>query len=166
MDAYVEVNYQSDLLTSKPVFGHVDFSDNSVDPATSTVSMRVEIPNAKKQLFPGTFVYVNVFVTDKFKFLGVPPQVIFEDQRGKFVYVLDKDDTAQRVYVKPVFENRFFTLIQQDQLQDGNRVVINALLRLKPGLKTAPNDVTVTKGLDAVLKEHHLIPDMPMTKEP
>jgi RND family efflux transporter MFP subunit len=165
MDAYIEVNHQSKALKSKPLFGHVDFSDNTVDPSTSTVSMRAEIPNQEHRIFPGTFVYVNVFVTDKFKFMGVPPQVIFEDQRGKYLYILDKDKMAQRVYVKPVYENRFFTLIKEDQLHDGDQVIINALLRLKPGLKTEPKDVSSAKGLDAVLEANKLIPDFSKDKE-
>ena len=163
--AYIELNYQSNLLTSEPIFGHVDFSDNAVDPTTSTVSMRAQIPNEDHRIFPGTFVYVNVFITDKFTLIGVPPQVFSEDQLGKYLYILDADDVAKRVYVKPVYESRFFTLIKEGELKTGDRVVINALMRLKPGLKTAPVDVTDTKGLDAIIKKNNLIPTQPQDKE-
>ncbi|MEA3373305.1 MAG: efflux RND transporter periplasmic adaptor subunit [Campylobacterota bacterium] len=165
MDAYIEINYQSKMLKSEPIFGHVNFSDNTVDPATSTVSMRVEIPNPKQNIFPGTFVYVNVFVTDKFRLMGVPPQIIFEDQRGYYLYVVDEQQSAQRVYIKPAFESRHFTLFKADTLKDGDKVIINALMRLKPGLKVTPTDVTETKGLDAVIKENNLLPTMPERKE-
>ncbi len=165
LKAYIEVNYSSAALKAERKFGYVDFSDNTVDPMTSTVSMRAQIPNANHSVFPGTFVYVNVFVTDKFELIGVPPQILFEDQRGEFLYILDNEDKAVRVYIKPVYESRFFALLKEDTLKDGDRVIVNGLLRLKPGLKVAPTDVTDVKGLDAVLKKNNLIPTLPTEKE-
>lgn len=165
MDAYIEINYQSKTLKAERVFGHVDFTDNTVNPTTSTVSMRAEIPNEKQSIFPGTFVYVNIFVTDQFNLMGVPPQVLFEDQRGKYLYALDEESTAQRVYVKVLYDSRFFVLLEKDSLKDGDKVIINALMRLKPGLKVAPTDATSTKGLDAVLRKNDLIPTLPTSEQ-
>lgn len=165
MHAFIEINYQSKLLKPERIFGYVNFSDNTVDSSTSTVSMRAQIPNTKHQILPGTFVYVNVFVTDKFTLIGLPPQVLLEEQRGKYVYVLDKEDRAKRVYIEPVYDSRFFILVKEGNLKTGDRVVINALVRLKPGLKTDPKDVTQTKGLDAILKQNNLIPLIPKEKE-
>lgn len=158
MEAYIDLNYQSKALKTQRIFGKVNFSDNTVDPSTSTISMRVEFPNKDKSIFPGTFVYVNIFVTDKIPFIGVPPQVIFEDQLGKFVYIVDDKDTAQRVYVKPVYESRYFVLMKQDTLKQGDKVIINGLMRLKPDLKVAPDDVTASKGIDAIIKDNNLVP--------
>ncbi|MCU7817561.1 MAG: hypothetical protein KZQ56_13355 [gamma proteobacterium symbiont of Lucinoma myriamae] len=158
MDAYIDLNYQSQSLKAERIFGQVNFSDNTVDPATSTISMRVEFPNEDKTIFPGTFVYVNIFVTDKISFIGVPPQVIFEDQLGKFVYIVDDKNTAQRVYVKPVYESRFFVLMKLDTLKEGDQVIINGLMRLKPDLKVTPTDVTASKGVDAIIKDNNLVP--------
>lgn len=165
MQAYIEINYQSKFLDSKPRFGHVDFTDNTVNPSTSTVSMRAEVPNKDHSIFPGTFVYVNIFVTDEFKFMGVPPQVVFENQRGKYVYIVGQDQTAERVYIQTVIDSRFFVLMREGGLKDGDKVIINALLRLKPGVKVVPTDVTATKGLDAVIKQNNLIPTIPSEKE-
>lgn len=164
MPAYIDFDHQSKTLDTKPIFGHVDFTDNTVDPTTSTVSMRVEIENQNHAIYPGTFVYVNVFVTDQIPAIGIPPQVIFEDQLGYYVYTVDENQTAQRVYVKPAYESRFFTLIKEDTLKDGDKVIINALMRLKPGISVAPTDVTQTKGMDAVIKQNHLIPELPKTQ--
>jgi len=158
MPAYVDLNYQHKSLDTQRVFGTVTFSDNTVDPGTSTISMRVEFPNKNEVIFPGTFVYVNVFVTDKIPLIGVPPQVVFEDQQGKFVYVVDKNNTAQRVYVKPVYETRFFVLMKLDTLKEGDRVIINGLMRLKPDLKVSPTDVTDSKGIAAINKSNDLDP--------
>ncbi len=158
MDAYIELNYDSPLLASKPIFGFVNFSDNAVDPSTSTVSMRAQIPNPEHTLLAGTFVYVNIFVTDKFKLMGVPPQVIFEDQRGKYLYIVDDDSKAKSVYIEPVYESRFLTLFKSDQLKDGDEVIINALMKLKPAIEVHATDMTESKGLDAIIKTNKLLP--------
>ena len=165
MTAYIDVNYQSKLLNSANVFGHINFSDNAVDPTTSTVSMRAVIPNKKRNIYPGTFVYVNLFVTDQFVLMGVPPEIIFEDQKGDYLYVVDEKEMAKRVYIRPVYETRHFTLIKEDTLKDGDRVIVNALMRLKPGLKVAPKDVTQTKGLAAVIAANNLLPAAAEEKE-
>jgi multidrug efflux system membrane fusion protein len=162
MQAYINLNYQSEILKNEPIFGHVDFTDNTVNSNTSTVSMRAEVPNTDHTVLPGTFVYVNVFITDAYELIGIPPQVIFEDQRGKYVYTVGQDQTAQRVYISSILDSRFFVLLKKDGgLKDGDKIIINALLRLKPGVKVIPTDMTQTKGLDAVLKANNLIPALP-----
>ena len=165
MTAYINVNYQSKRLSSANVFGHINFSDNAVDPSTSTVSMRAVIPNKKRNIYPGTFVYVNIFVTDQFELMGVPPEIIFEDQKGEFLYVVDAKEMAKRVYVEAVYETRYFTLLKEDTLKDGDRVIVNGLMRLKPGLKVTPKDVTDTKGLAAVIAANKLLPAAAQEKE-
>jgi RND family efflux transporter MFP subunit len=165
LQAYITFDYQLKALQSISKFGFIDFSDNTVDNSTSTISMRAEIPNADHVILPGTFVYVNVYVTNRLKFVGVPPDVIFEDQRGKFVYTVNAENRAHKVYVEPVFESRFFTLLDKSSVKDGEKVIINALLRLKEDLLVEPTDVTGTKGIDAVIKENNLIPALPEKKD-
>ena len=161
LQAFITFNYQSELLKKESRLGFVNFSDNTVDPSTSTISMRAEIPNADNSMFPGSFVYVNVFVTDRFKLVGVPPEVIFEDQRGKFVYIVDEKSLAQKKYIKTIFESRFFTLVKEGSLDDGDIIIVNALLRLKPDIEVKTTDVTDKKGIDAVIKDNNLIPTLP-----
>jgi len=165
MEAYITFDYQSELLKNMSKLGFVDFSDNTVDPSTSTISMRAEIPNEDNSVLPGTFVHVNVFVTQRFILVGVPPDVIFEDQRGKFIYVVSEKSTAHKKYVKPIFESRFFTLLKKGSLDDGDQVVITGLLRLRENQPLKATDMTDTKGIDAVIKDNHLIPELPEKKK-
>ncbi len=158
MDAYIDISYNSKSLQKERIFGHVNFSDNTVNPNTSTISMRVEFANKDKHIFPGTFVYVNVFVTDKIPLVGVPPQVVFEDQQGQFIYIVDNKSTAQRLYIKPVYESRFFVLMKPGALKEGDKVIINGLMRLKIDLKVTPKDVTDSQGIQAIIKNNELVP--------
>jgi len=158
MPAFIEVRGQGkDIFKRKRLDGFVDFSNNSVDPLTSTVSMRATLDNKEKSVYPGTFVYINIFVTDKFDFVMVPPQSVLEDQLGKFVYTVDTNSTAKRTTVKTSLSTRYYTSISEG-LKDGDKVVISGLVKVTEARKIMPKDVTQTKGIAAVMKEHDLIP--------
>ncbi len=164
LPAFIEVRGQgNEIFKRKRLDGVVDFTNNTVDPLTSTVSMRATIDNEKKSVYPGTFVYINVFITDKHKFVMIPPQAILEDQLGKFVYRVDANDTAVRTSVEPSFSTRYYTSIHKG-LKTGDKVVISGLVKIRNGSKLKPVDVTKTKGIDAVLKEHDLIPEEPQAQ--
>ncbi len=159
LPAFIEVRGQGeDVLKRKRLNGYVDFANNTVDPLTSTISMRATIDNRENAVYPGTFVYINVFITDKFDFILLPPQSIFEDQLGKFVYIVDENNTARRSDVVTNFTSRYYTSIESG-LSDGDKVLISGLMKVKEGRLLAPEDVTETKGIDAVMREKKLIPE-------
>ena len=159
LPAFIEVRGQGeDIFKRKRLDGIVDFSNNIVEPLTSTVSMRATIDNKDQTVYPGTFVYINVFVTDQIAFIMVPPQAIFEDQLGKFVYTVDANNTARRTSVKTTLSSRYYVSISSG-LKDNDRVVITGLVKVKDGRLLAPKDMTDNKGIVAVMKEHKLIPE-------
>ncbi len=159
LPAFIEVRGQGeDIFKRKRLDGFVDFSNNIVDPLTSTVSMRATIDNKDHSVYPGTFVYVNVFITDQIAFIMVPPQAIFEDQLGKFVYTVDQNNTARRTSVKTSLSSRYYVAIS-DGLKENDKVVISGLAKVKDGRVLVPKDMTETKGIEAVMKKHDLIPE-------
>jgi len=161
LPAFIEVRGQGkDIFKRKRLDGFVDFTNNKVDPLTSTVSMRATIDNKDKSVYPGTFVYINIFVTDRYEFVLVPPQAILEDQLGKFVYTVDNNSTAKRTTIETGFSTRYYTSIYKG-LKSGDRVVISGLVKIQNGRKLAPKDVTQSKGVEAILKEKDLIPEEP-----
>jgi len=161
LPAFIEVRGQGkDIFKRKRLDGFVDFTNNKVDPLTSTVSMRATIENKDRSVYPGTFVYINVFITDRYEFVLVPPQAIQEDQLGKFVYTVDSNSTAKRTAIETSFSTRYYTTIHKG-LKSGDRVVISGFVKIQNGRKLAPKDVTETKGVEAILKEKDLIPEEP-----
>ena len=159
LPAFIEVRGQGEeVLKRKRLNGFVDFSNNTVDPLTSTITMRASIKNTGHTVYPGTFVYINIFVTDKFNFIMVPPQSIFEDQLGKFVYTVDVNKTAHRTGVETGMTSRYYTTIFSG-LNDGDEVVISGLMKVKAGRALDAKDVTATKGIMAVMKDNNLIPE-------
>jgi len=153
-DAFIKVPGSVDELRLN---GFIDFSNNSVNPLTSTITMRATIENKKGKVLPGTFVYINMFINDKYKFLMIPPEVIFNDQLGAYVYVVDEKSTIKRVDIVTDYTSKYYVSVQSG-LKDGDKVIVSALVKLKAGRKVTSTDVTDKQGIQAILEKNHLIP--------
>lgn len=119
--------------------------------------MRAVVENPDHDLLEGTFVYVDVFVTDKIPFFMLPPRAILEDQQGSFVYAVDEKSTTKRINIKRGFEGRLYVQVK-DGLTDGDKIIISALARVKPGIRVKATDVTAEKGIMAVMKKERMEP--------
>lgn len=145
------------IITREAYSGEVDFGDNKVDRMTGTITMRAVVGNSAHDLLEGTFVYVDVFVTDKAKFVMVPPGVVLEDQQGSFLYLVDADNKAKRVNVKRGFESRYYLQITEG-LQDGDKVIVSGLQKVRVGRAVSGKDVTAQKGVMAVMQQQKMTP--------
>lgn len=157
LDVFAEIGGSNERFQREKLRGYVDFTNNAVDPTTSTVTMRATLSNPKGSILPGTFVYINLFVTDQFEFMMIPPQVVLEDQQGKFVYVVGEDGKAHRRSITTALASKYFVEVEKG-LQEGDRVVVSGLVKVRDGIEIAPQDVTQTKGIKAIIKANNLIP--------
>jgi RND family efflux transporter MFP subunit len=153
-DAFIEATGTMETIRLN---GFVDFSNNTVDPLTSTITMRATIDNKDGKVLPGTFVYVNLFINDKYKFLMIPPEVILNDQLGKYVYIVDENSKAKRVDIATDYSSKYYISVKEG-LKDGDKIIVSALVKLKEGRSVMPVDVTDTEGIQAILKNNNLIP--------
>ena len=158
MDAQVTIpGNMEGLLERATLKGKVSFTDNRIDRNTGTITMRAEVGNPDHTILEGTFVYVEVMVTDQAAFIMVPPVAVQEDQQGSFVFVVGEDQTAKRVDIKTGYESRHY-LVVVDGLKGGEQVLISGFARLQSGVKLAPTDVTGTKGVLAELEKEGMLP--------
>jgi RND family efflux transporter MFP subunit len=120
-----------------PHQGRLDFVDNQVDPNTGTIRTRAVFSNRSRALTPGLFARVKLVGTQKKKALLVRDAAIGTDQDRKFVLVVGPGDTL--VY-RPVVPGRLSDglRIVTEGLQAGERVVVNGLMRVRPGMQVAP----------------------------
>jgi RND family efflux transporter MFP subunit len=149
---------QSEDLKRGPIKGELSFSDNRVNSMTGTITMRATIENPDLNLLEGTFVYVEVFISDEYPLTMVPPQVVLEDQRGSFLYTIDTNNRVNRVDVNRGYEGRYFLNIKEG-LEDGDKVVASSLQTVRPDMKVTPTDVTAEKGVMAIFKKHQMVGD-------
>jgi multidrug efflux system membrane fusion protein len=119
--------------------GRVDFVDNVIDRASGTIRGRVQLSNADGLFTPGMFARVQVPASAPYQALMLPDAAIATEQARKFVYVIGQDNIARLRYVtlgQVVDDLR----VIKDGLADGERVVINGLMRVRQGQKVTPEE--------------------------
>src|SRR5262249_45210366 len=127
-------------LIDEPAFAHegkMDFVDNAIDRSSSTIRARAVFTNPNGTFTPGMFARVLVAAAAPRHALLVPEAAIGTEQVGKFVLVIDAANVARPKYVKlgPVVDG--LRVITEGLMPDDN-VIINGLMRARPGVKVLP----------------------------
>ena len=126
-----------------PHEGQLDFVDNQIDPNTGTIRTRAVFSNTLRALTPGLFARVKLVGDHKRKALLVRDAAIGTDQDRKFVLVVGQGDTLA---YRPVVPGRLVDGLRiiDSGLQPGEHVVVNGLMRVRPGMKVAPQLAEMT----------------------
>src|SRR5206468_10247369 len=112
--------------------GKLNFSDVRVSPTTGTREVRAELPNPDRRLRPGEFVRVILRGATRPNAVTVPQRAVLEGPQGKFVYIVDENNTAQPRPIE-VGEWAGDAWIINKGVQAGDRVITEGLMRLGPG---------------------------------
>jgi RND family efflux transporter MFP subunit len=134
--------------TGFPHEGRLDFIDNRLDRTAGTVRVRAVLPN-KSQLFtPGLFARVRLVGGEQRSTTLVQDRAIGTDQDRKFVLVLKDDNTLE---YRPVTLGRMVDGLRavDSGLASGERVVINGLMRVRPGMKVVAQTAAMTSDVAA-----------------
>jgi membrane fusion protein, multidrug efflux system len=125
-----------------PVTGKLDFAENRIDEATGTMRIRAKIPNKDLILQPGLFGRVNMPGSLPFKGILVPDDAIGADQDRRIVYVVD---AAGKVTAKPIrLGPRLYGYrVVRSGLTGDETIVINGLMRIRPGVTVKPEAVNL-----------------------
>jgi len=134
------------LMTEQgyPHKGTLDYASPSVDASTGTIMVRAIFDNPNRALLPGFFVRVRVPTdfADK-TMLIVPDRVVAEDQAGRYVLVVGKDDMVeQRPVIAGILLPGGLRVIDSG-LKADDRVVVSTNGRAIPGRKVAPKATTI-----------------------
>lgn len=117
--------------------GRMDFIDNVIDKSTGTIRGRAVFANAANIFTPGMFGRVQVPGSARYEALVIPDSAIGSEQARKFVYVVRPDDTVAQKYVTLGALSEGDRVITSG-LEPNDRVVINGLMRVRPGAKVTP----------------------------
>ena len=125
--------------TGYPHAGIINFRDNRVESETGTVLVRGTLPNPDRKLVPGLFTRIQIPVGRPKPRLLVPETSLSADQRGRYVLVVDAEDTVEQrpVQIEVNLEHRGFLPIREG-LTAKDRVIVSGLQRARPGAKVAP----------------------------
>lgn len=127
-----------------PHKGFVNYASPTIDTQTGTIMVRGLFQNPTRALLPGFFVRVRVPISDKAsETLTVPDRVVGEDQSGKYVLVVNKDNVVeQRRVTAGVLLVGGLRAIDKGLSAD-DRVVLTTTGRAVPGAKVVPKLVTI-----------------------
>jgi multidrug efflux system membrane fusion protein len=142
-----------------PVGGVIDYVGNQVDPNTGTIQARAVFPNEDLSLVAGLFARIRVPMSASHKALLVNDMALGTNQGQKYLFVVnDKDEVEYRgVDVGQVHDGLrevlpFRTIVKSDSsgadvtekvevLKSTDRVLVNGLQRVRPGVKVDPKMV-------------------------
>jgi RND family efflux transporter MFP subunit len=127
--------------------GHMDFVDNAIDTSSGTIRGRAVFPNPRGTFTPGMFGRIQVAAGPPAEALLVPDVAIGTEQVRKYVLVVDDQNVAQAKYVTlgPLIDG---LRVVASGLEADDRVVVNGLMRTRPGVKVAPQMSTAAAALE------------------
>jgi RND family efflux transporter MFP subunit len=144
----IKMGLADDVEHKFPLQGALDFSNNTIDPQTGTLQVRGVFDNPYKSdlppvLTPGLFVRVRLRTSESHPVLLITERAIGTDQGQKFVYVVDKEKKVEYRRVNLGMDFDGLKAVEQG-LQPGDRVVVNGLQRIRPGIKVEADEVEMS----------------------
>jgi RND family efflux transporter MFP subunit len=123
--------------TGFPHRGTINFVDNQVNPQTGTLRLRGVFPNEDQTLEPGYFAHVRLIIGQPRQALLVTDRAIDTDQGQKIVYVVnDKNEVVSRPISLGALQDGLRVI--EEGVQPGERVIVNGLLQVRPGITVEP----------------------------
>jgi RND family efflux transporter MFP subunit len=124
--------------TGFPHEGVVDFVNNTVDPNTGTIELRVRLENESLSLFPGLFVRIKVIGTDIPDQVLVPESAVGSDLGGKYLYIVGENNIVEQRYVTPGLLQEDGTVQIPEGISADETIIVNGLMFARPGMPVTP----------------------------
>jgi len=127
----IEIEGRSPSWPDETFTGQITFIDNRIDAATRSVLVRAEIPNAEFRLRSGMLINVSLPLRRR-QALVVPESALQQVGASASVFVVTEDSKALK---KPVKVGRRLpgAVVIEEGLAEGERVVVQGTLSLRPG---------------------------------
>ena len=125
-----------------PHKGTLDFVDNQIDPDAGTIRARAVVPNPTGLFVPGLFARVRLEGRESRPVTLIQDAAIGTDQDRKYVLILKPDSSVE---YRPVQTGRLVDGLRvvNNGLAPGENVVINGLMRVRPGMKVLAKQSTM-----------------------
>ena len=128
--------------------GTLNFADVTTGHDTDSLTLRATIANPPlphpevgdsrlRELTDGEFVTVVLEAATPVAQLTIPREAVLSDQRGDFVYLAGAEDKVERRAIR-LGQSTAETAVILDGLKEGERVVLEGMQRVRPGMHVAP----------------------------
>jgi len=127
--------------------GKLNFLSMFIDPKLGTQQMRAEFLNPSNQILPGQFLKIRLTTGKQENVFLVPQAAVIQNERGFIVWTVGADN---KVVPTPLKMGTWLgkNWIVQSGLKQGDRVVIDQIIKIRPGAVVAPTlvqlDPTIT----------------------
>ena len=122
--------------------GHIVAFGAAINPTTGTFTLEADFPNPDNLVLAGQFARVRGVLETRRDALLVPQKAVSELQGNFRVFVIDAENTVKLRDVVPGIRLDRLWLIEKG-LKPGERIAVEGLLRLQPGMKINPQPVTL-----------------------
>jgi RND family efflux transporter MFP subunit len=124
--------------------GRMDFVDNVIDRSTGTIRGRGSFANPNGVFTPGMFARVRVPGTPPYAAVLLPDAAIGTEQARKFVLTVNADNTVVSKFVTLGQMTADGLRVIKDGIGPDDRVIVNGLMRARPGQKVTPHEQGTT----------------------
>jgi len=122
--------------TGYPHQGRFDSWEPQLNPETGTLLVRAVFQNPDGLLVPGGFVRLRIPLAKR-EALTVPEVAVARDQVGPYVFVVNAEDKVERRNLEVAPASDGLVPVEKG-LAPGERVIVNGLLRARPGAEVKP----------------------------
>jgi len=126
--------------------GRINFLGSTIDAKLGTVQLRAEFPNADMQWLPGQFLKVQILAGEQEAFL-VPQAAVTQTEQGYSVW-LAEDGKANAKMVKTANWIGSDWIVTSG-LKTGDAVIVDNLMKLRPGAAVEPRKAGTAPGAPA-----------------
>ncbi|MFZ4709206.1 MAG: efflux RND transporter periplasmic adaptor subunit [Zwartia sp.] len=117
--------------------GKLNFLSMFIDPKLGTQQMRAEFLNPSNQILPGQFLKIRLTTGKQENVYLVPQAAVIQNERGFMVWTIGADN---KVVPTPLQMGTWLgkNWIVRSGLKPGDRVVVNQIIKIRPGAVVAP----------------------------
>ncbi|MFO1046394.1 MAG: efflux RND transporter periplasmic adaptor subunit [Geminicoccaceae bacterium] len=121
-----------------PHEGTMSFVDNVVDQGSGTIRGRATFPNPQGLVTPGQFGRIRIPGSPEYDAVVIPDAAIVTDQARKLVLTVGADGVVTPKIIRPGPSQPGGLRIVRRGLGADDTLVINGLIRARPGAKVSP----------------------------
>jgi RND family efflux transporter MFP subunit len=126
-----------------PHNGYIESFDNRLVPETGSILLRAVFPNSDGRIVPGLFARIRLPLSEKHPALLVEERAVGTDQAQKFVLRITPTNTVEYrpVTLGPLLSGK---RIVRSGLEGSERIVVNGIARIRPGMPVSPQEAVAT----------------------
>lgn len=125
-----------------PHEGRMNFVENQVDRLSGTIRVRAVFANPSLLFTPGQFGRIRIPGSEPYQAILIPDAAVVTDQSRKIVLTVNDENVVVPKIIRPGPTYEGLRIVRSG-LQPSDKIIINGLMRARPGTKVAPKPGTI-----------------------